>query len=107
MKLKVEGICYRAITISDILITVCPPIHDAMENGEIELGWLDTTAWNSKSHSDGEQMITDQTMFDCIWLVRYPDFGRKWNIEVFMNVTAAKLEDGIYREGIIIIINTL
>ncbi len=62
-----------------------------MENGKIELDSIDANTWNSH----GEQKITDKTMFDCVWLVRYPDLNWKWNINVFMHIIAATLEEGM------------
>ena len=62
-----------------------------MENGKIELESLDT---NTASHPDDDQWITSETMFDCVWLVNYPNVNWKWNLNVFMHIIAATLEQG-------------
>ncbi len=65
-----------------------------MENGKMDIERLDTR--NSDLHPDSDQPISSETIYDCVWLVRFPEFPWKLNIKAYINILAATLEEGIY-----------
>ncbi len=76
----------------DSLIPVCPPIEDAMDGGKIDLTPL---ARKTLSDAFGDNHeVTGATMYDCVWLVKFPDYKWDWDTKVYIYVTAANLETG-------------
>ena len=73
------------ISLSDIL-TDCPPVYDAMDGGEITL--------STTEQEDSEQKGIQQEEYDCVWLIRYPDYNWNWATRVYVHVMAANLIQG-------------
>ena len=61
----------------------CPPIHDAVDGGQMTLATLSPDA-------------TDEThyRFDCVWLIKFPQFRHTFDTQVYVHVEAADLIDG-------------
>ncbi len=67
-------------------MTDCPPVYDAMDGGEITL--------STAVQEDTEQKEVEQKEYDCVWLIRYPDYNWNWATKVYVHVMAANLSQG-------------